>query len=158
MKRTFHKGPIGFSSARIRLYPCSPGFLHYLGRVKNALVLNQEGRVILTDALKEQLVEKLKNADPYKIILFGSHAYGNPGPESDIDLLVVTEDDYLPENFAEKNAIYLRVANTIIDIEKKIPVDLIVHTKAMHRKFVEMQSMFSRKITSEGKVWYEKAH
>ena len=26
--------------------------------------------------------------DPEKIILFGSHAYGNPGPDSDVDILI----------------------------------------------------------------------
>ncbi len=26
---------------------------------------------------------------PEKIILFGSYAYGRPGPESDLDLLVI---------------------------------------------------------------------
>ena len=113
---------------------------------------------MLTEDLENQLVERLKVTDPSKIILFGSHAYGEPGPESDVDLLVVTEDDFLPENFAEKNAIYLRVARSIIEIEKRIPIDLIVHTKAMHRKFIEMGSMFSRKIAADGKVLYEKAH
>lgn len=113
---------------------------------------------MLTEDLKIHLVEKLKATDPFKIILFGSHAYGEPGPESDVDLLVVTEDDFLPQTFAEKNAIYLRVANSITEIEKKMPIDLIVHTKAMHRKFIEMGSMFSRKIASDGKVLYEKTH
>jgi predicted nucleotidyltransferase len=113
---------------------------------------------MLTEDLKIQLVERLREIDPYKIILFGSHAYGEPGPESDVDLLVVTEDDFLPLSFAEKNAIYLRVANSITDIEKQMPIDLIVHTKAMHRKFIEMGSMFSRKIAADGKVLYEKAH
>jgi len=113
---------------------------------------------MLTENLKKQLVEKLKAIDPYKIILFGSHAYGEPGAESDVDLLVVTNDDYLPVNFAEKNAIYLRVANSIIDIEKQTPIDLIVHTKAMHRKFVEMGGMFSKKIAADGMILYEKTH
>lgn len=113
---------------------------------------------MLTESIKNQLVERLKETDPLKIILFGSHAYGDPGKESDIDLLVVTEDDFLPRDFAEKNAIYLRVANSIIELEKKMPIDLIVHTKAMHRKFVEMGSMFSRKILSDGMVLYEKTH
>lgn len=113
---------------------------------------------MLTEDLTKKLVEKLKSADPYKIILFGSNAYGDPGPESDVDLLVVTQEDFLPGSFSEKNAIYLRVANTITDIEKEIPIDLIVHTKAMHRKFIEMGSMFSRKIASGGKVLYEKTH
>jgi predicted nucleotidyltransferase len=114
--------------------------------------------MMLTADLQLQLVEKLKTINPFRIILFGSHASGEPGPESDVDLLVVTEDDFLPKNFAEKNAIYLRVSNSITEIEKKIPIDLIVHTKAMHQKFIEMGSMFSRKITADGKVLYEKAH
>lgn len=113
---------------------------------------------MLTDDLTKQLIEKLKKTDPCKIILFGSHAYGKPGPDSDIDILVVTEDDFLPENFSEKNDIFLRVSNSITDIEKKIPIDLIVHTKAMHRKFMEMRSMFARKIAADGKVLYEKNH
>ena len=36
------------------------------------------------------IVEKLKKADPSKIILFGSYAYGIPEKDSDIDILVVT--------------------------------------------------------------------
>jgi len=37
------------------------------------------------------IVDKLKKADPSKIILFGSHAYGKPTAWSDVDLLVVME-------------------------------------------------------------------
>lgn len=113
---------------------------------------------MLTEDLTRLLVERLKKTDPCKIILFGSHAYGEPDSASDVDLLVVTEDDFLPKNFAEKNAIYLKVSNAITEIEKIIPIDLIVHTKAMHRKFIEMGSMFSRKIVVDGKVLYEKTH
>lgn len=113
---------------------------------------------MLTEDLKEQLVERLKAIDPHKIILFGSYAYGTPTQESDVDLLVVTRDDFLPRNFAEKNAIYLRVSNSITDIEKQIPIDLIVHTKAMHQKFIEMGGMFSKTISTTGKVLYEKTH
>ena len=112
----------------------------------------------MTDSLKHKLVERLKTIDPYKIILFGSHAYGIPSRASDVDLLVVTEDDFLPQSFAEKNAIYLRVASTIVDLEKEFPIDLIVHTRVMHQKFFEMGSQFSKKIAAEGKVLYEKAH
>ena len=39
-----------------------------------------------------------RNMHPLAIILFGSHARGNPGPESDIDIAVVVkgvEGDYL---------------------------------------------------------------
>ena len=88
--------------------------------------------------------------------MFGSYAYGKPGKDSDVDLLVVTDDDFMPKNFAEKNAVYLRVSNTITEIEKRIPMDMIVHTKPMHRKFIELGSMFSKKIAVKGIILYEK--
>jgi len=118
----------------------------------------RKGKSEMTDDLKHKLVERLKSIDPYKIILFGSHAYGVPNQASDVDLMVVTEDDFLPQSFAEKNEVYLRVASTIVEIEKEFPIDLIVHTRAMHQKFFEMGSQFSKKIAAEGKVLYEKAH
>jgi len=111
---------------------------------------------MLTKQLQQQLIEKLRIIDPYKVILFGSHAYGTPSSDSDIDLLVVTEDTFLPQSFAEKNAVYLRVAGAIVDIEKRMPIDLLVHTKAMHQKFVEIGGMFARQIVAQGIVLYEK--
>ncbi|MDA8160643.1 MAG: nucleotidyltransferase domain-containing protein [Desulfobacteraceae bacterium] len=110
---------------------------------------------MLSEELKGQLLRRLLTLSPRKIILFGSHAYGQPGKDSDIDLLVVTSDDFLPDNFAEKNAIYLRVANVILDLEKQYPIDLIVHTKSMHEKFINLDSMFARNITATGEVLYE---
>ncbi len=113
---------------------------------------------MLSESLKRQLIERIKEIRPFKIILFGSHAYGHPDEDSDVDLLVVTDDDFIPKEFKEKNAIYLRVSNTITDIVKKIPVDLIVHTKTMHQKFIEQGSTFSKKITTQGIVLYEKGN
>ncbi len=92
-------------------------------------------RKMLSEDIKRQLVERIKEIRPAKIILFGSHAYGNPDADSDVDLLVVTSDDFMPKDFKEKNAIYLDVSGTITDIVKKIPVDLIVHTKMMHKTY-----------------------
>lgn len=113
---------------------------------------------MLHDNLKTTLVERLKQADPHKIILFGSYARGELGPDSDVDLLVVTDDNFLPASFAEKNAIYHKIADALGDLPKHMPIDLIVHTKAMHRKFIELDSLFSRKIAAEGTVLYEKSH
>ncbi len=54
---------------------------------------------VLIDENKKQMIDEEKIADlgeriarefqPERIILFGSHAYGNPRPDSDVDLLVV---------------------------------------------------------------------
>lgn len=102
------------------------------------------------------LLEKLVEAQPEKIILFGSYAYGQPSENSDIDILVVTDDETIPSSFTEKSKIYLRISMTISDIKKEFPVDLIVHTKAMYRRFLETDSLFAREIQTKGKVLYEK--
>lgn len=102
------------------------------------------------------IVENLISTEPEKIILFGSYAYGNPNDSSDLDILVVTGDDFIPSSFSEKSKIYLRIASSISEFRKKIPIDLIVHTKEMHRKFIELNSMFARELLTNGKVLYEK--
>lgn len=102
------------------------------------------------------IVERLKALKPFKIILFGSYAYGQPHKYSDIDLLVVTDDEFIPQNFSEKNRLYLKVSDVITDFEKKLPIDLIVHTKPMYEKFIDLGSMFSKAILKKGLVLYEK--
>ena len=102
------------------------------------------------------LIEKLKSTQPEKIILFGSYAYGIPTENSDLDILVVTGDDMIPSSFSEKSQIYLRISKSISDIKTKFPIDLIVHTKAMHQKFIELNSLFARELLTKGKVLYEK--
>ncbi len=109
-------------------------------------------------ATRQHLIDRLKQVGVDKVILFGSHASGRATEESDIDLLVVTDDDCLPENFAEKNRIYLRVAEAVTELKKQVPIDLIVHTRAMHRKFLELDSQFARTIRREGIILYEKTH
>ncbi len=55
---------------------------------------------------------------PQRIILFGSYAHGRPDPDSDIDLLVVKDDD-LPK--IQRNRI---VRSFLKDFS--LPVDVIV--------------------------------
>ena len=102
------------------------------------------------------IIEKLKPTDPEKIILFGSYAYGEPSAESDLDIMVVTGDDVIPSSFSEKSLIYLRISKAIAELKKEFPVDLIVHTKAMHKRFIENDSLFARELLTKGKVIYEK--
>ncbi len=74
----------------------------------------------------------------------------------DIDLIVVTDDDYMPRNYKENMQNYLKVSSVLRETRKKIPIDLIVHTRPMHEKFIQLGSMFSRDVTKRGVVLYEK--
>ena len=103
----------------------------------------------------EQLKEKLGELNPYKVILFGSHAYGKPHRDSDIDLLVVTQDEFMPQTFKERQNLYLTVGVHLLEILEQVPVDLLVYTLPMFQQFVDSDSSFSREVLSKGKVLYE---
>jgi predicted nucleotidyltransferase len=87
--------------------------------------------------------------------LFGSYAYGTPNEDSDIDILVVTQDNFIPQTFKEHTNIYMKVSRAIRSVKKQISVDLIVYTLPMYKKFLEINSSFSREITQKGKIIYE---
>ncbi len=113
-----------------------------------------------TTKLSEDLERRIKDAlvplHPEKVILFGSYAWGQPTPDSDIDLYVVTQDDFLPANYEENMQNYLKVASVLREINKSVPIDLIVHTRPMHQAFVRLDSMFAREVMTRGEVLYEK--
>ncbi len=104
--------------------------------------------------MDKSIIIKIKKAlsslSLHEVILFGSHAKGNSHQDSDVDLYVVTNDDSLPRNFTEKNEKYLVVARKLYELEKLWPIDLIVHTKAMNKKFKEINQSFSEEIYNTG--------
>lgn len=104
------------------------------------------------EAVKHEIIERLKPLDLEKIILFGSYANGIPTEESDIDLYVVTKDDFIPQSWREKSNVTRKVSQSLRDLRSKFAIDLIVHTKQMNDKFIELDSAFSREILNRGKV------
>jgi len=70
------------------------------------------------DTYIKQLCDKLQEINPYMVLLFGSYAYGSPHQDSDIDLLVVTNDNYIPKDFNEHTQIYLKVSSAIRPIKE----------------------------------------
>ena len=59
---------------------------------------------------------------------------------------MVTKDEFIPQNFKEKNSVYLGVSRQIRDLRNKVAIDLIVHTKNMVDKFKELNSSFSQEL------------
>ena len=84
--------------------------------------------------------------EPEKIILFGSHAYGTPHADSDVDILVV-----MPAYNQRSKAHKIRMV-----VSAPFPMDLIVRTPDTLRWRLEEGDSFLREITSKGKVLYEK--
>lgn len=102
------------------------------------------------EKIKLQIIENLKSLNLERVVLFGSYAYGKPHKDSDIDLYVVTNDDFIPQNFKEKMQLKLKVASVLKELQKIIPIDIVTHTKKMHDEFIKTNSSFSREILSKG--------
>src|SRR6266516_1633308 len=83
---------------------------------------------------------------PEKIILFGSHAYGTPHADSDVDILVI-----MPARNQLDQAVKIELA-----CDPPFPLDIIVRTPHnMKWRLLEGDSFLSE-ITAKGKVLYEK--
>ena len=101
--------------------------------------------------IKKEISERVKKVENlYKIILFGSHAVGKAHDSSDIDLLVVLDSFETPKDFRERSENYLKVSRVLRELERKIPIDLIVYTRPEFDKFIEIGSMFSKTVLKEG--------
>lgn len=98
----------------------------------------------------QQVCERIaEHFQPEKIILFGSHAYGQPTPESDVDLLVVMDFAGSPLQQAIKISRELGLVT---------PMDLLVRTAAQVQERLQINDPFMREIVERGKVMYDAAH
>jgi len=100
--------------------------------------------------LKQELTQRLRPLGLESVVLFGSVAKGEDTPDSDIDLYVITRDSNIPQNWKARNQIYLTVARHLRDLHKQYPIDLIVHTKAMHEQFMLRKSCMANEIRESG--------
>lgn len=85
--------------------------------------------------------------NPEKIILFGSYAYGQPGPDSDVDLLVVMETDQRP----------IRRITAVSELlsPRPFPVDIIVRTPTELARDLQRVDPFMHEVVAKGRVLYE---
>lgn len=108
-----------------------------------------------TPKIISEITEIFKQQGVERVILFGSHAHGNPSDDSDIDLMIVVPLETSPSTHREKMELYLHYNQFIKTFRKVVPIDLIVYTKATYERFIELDSMFSKEITNRGIVLYE---
>ncbi len=90
--------------------------------------------------------EVAERFQPEKIILFGSHAYGTPRADSDVDILVI-----MPARNQHDQAVKIRW-----EIEVPFPMDLLVRTPKNLQWRLDERESFHTEIVTRGKVLYEK--
>jgi len=98
------------------------------------------------EAINETVRRIVEQFDPEKIILFGSHARGTAGPDSDVDLLIV-----LPVRGSKRDK-QLDIRAALHDVP--LPKDIIVTTPEDFAWRKEIPGTIERPAAREGKVLY----
>lgn len=96
-------------------------------------------------AVADWIAEKF---NPDKIILFGSYAYGEPKPWSDVDLFVVMDT---PAGDLEQMLAISRALSP-----HPFGLEIIVHSPPVLAQAVATGDFFLKEILTRGKVLYEK--
>lgn len=105
----------------------------------------------------EKLILSLKSSDPYKIILFGSYANGNPDENSDIDLMVILDNNHVSKTYEERLNKKLFIRSLVRKINRKIPLDILVYSKEELNLIKKHGNYFIDEIERTGRIIYEKA-
>ena len=98
----------------------------------------------LLDEMTSRLVAEFR---PEKVILFGSHAWGEPAEDSDVDLLViVAESDEKPV----QRAVRAHRSLSGLNVSK----DVLVKTRKEFERYQHIKASLENLIQLKGKVLY----
>ena len=81
---------------------------------------------------------------------------GRAHPESDVDLLVILDSQVISKTYDERMRTRLSARKCILEINKDIPIDLLVYTRAEHDYLLQQGVSFLNEIEKSGKTLYEK--
>jgi predicted nucleotidyltransferase len=105
---------------------------------------NSQAREIIKDIV-QKLITGYK---PEKIILFGSHAYGAPREDSDIDLLIIKETDTPPLDR------WVEVKRLLRDRTRMVSVSPLVYTAEELEERLAIKDFFLEEVLEKGEVLY----
>jgi len=91
-------------------------------------------KVSVGKSLRPAIQRIVQELNPEKIVLFGSYAYGNPNPDSDVDLLVImnTKASHKDRSWAVSRLL----------LPRPFPVDILVKTPREVKEGLETGDFF----------------
>jgi predicted nucleotidyltransferase len=105
----------------------------------------------------QQLLDALKQSNPYKIVLFGSFANGTENEDSDIDMLVILDNNDVAKTYQERLDKRLYINKLVRDINYKIALDILVYSREEYNIIKSNGNYFIEEIEKTGITLYEKA-
>ena len=103
------------------------------------------------DIIQSEIVDRLKILDPEKIILFGSHAYGIPDEDSDVDVFIIKS---MPKSQARDFTLTARKLLRDLVFKHKVGFDIIAAPEDYIRN--RKDPFYRDDILTRGKVIYVK--
>jgi uncharacterized protein len=101
------------------------------------------------DALILEVTHRLvQEFNPENIFLFGSHVWGTPHADSDLDLLVIVPTSQISSS--KRSSIAYRCLRDIL-----YPLDILVKTRQEVEKISQVPASLEHQILSKGKCLYE---
>lgn len=104
-------------------------------------------KTIAIGALDEITRRLVGEFHPLKIIMFGSHAWGEPTDDSDVDIMVIVADS--DEKPVRRD---MRARRLMVDID--VPMDIIVKTRAEFDYYTGVKASLERAIVDKGRILY----
>lgn len=96
-------------------------------------------------ALNEITDKIIQRFQPQMIVLFGSYAWGTPGPDSDVDLLIVKDTENTRKTAQQIDGFIF---------PRPFPIDLIVYTSEQLDRRKKSGDLFICEILQKGRVLY----
>jgi uncharacterized protein len=101
---------------------------------------------ILAEAILQEIVRRVVEvAEPEQIILFGSAARGEMGPDSDVDLLVVKSTSY-------RRKLAQTIYRNLLGLTQ--PVDVVVVTPGDLERYAHSPALVLESALREGRIVY----
>jgi predicted nucleotidyltransferase len=100
------------------------------------------------DEVLPEIVRRLRDAlQPERIYLFGSCAQGTPGPDSDVDILVVVPES--PLGFYQRAA---EASRALDDVD--VAIDVLVYTRAEFDRRAALRVSLEHTVAQKGRLMY----
>ena len=107
----------------------------------------------VTDALLKKMTDLIvKELDPQKVILFGSHARGTARSDSDLDFMVIEDGPFGPGKTRETEMVKLWQ----MFFDYAIPLDFLVYSPEEVERWENAPNHVIAHALKEGKILYER--
>ena len=98
------------------------------------------------------IADRLRVINPYRVILFGSYAWGVPHADSDIDLVVILDRESPFDSFQERMESVVKIRRMLYDLNRDVSLDLLVYSQTEWRMILAAGSSFLADIEKRGVV------